>query len=368
MAGRRPARSRRPLGCALAVGALVSLALTAPPSAGAVAAHAAPAGAGPFRAGVTTLELSSGALEVWYPVPPAATAGHRRATYDIADWLPPALAARVPAGLATFRTDAYRDVPAAPGSFPLVLFAHGLYSFRDQSTFLTAWLATWGYVVAAPELTSHDLTEYFEHPGAPPPLQPTDYDVLAEAEQRLMTNGGPGAPSGLTVRPGAVAVIGHSLGGLDAIEFAARPEVALYVDMAGANGQIPPDLPAKASLYLTGSADHDVRPAWVRALYRAAPGPKRLVVLPRAGHLAFTDLCLVGRGRGGLPALGAALGLHLPAGAPFTGRAVDGCGPDNLAPGPGFSVIRPAVLAALRSALGPVGSGPAVPAGGGPAA
>src|SRR5664280_1754783 len=117
---------------------------------------------GPFAAGVTTVALSYGPVEVWYPVEHAATAGHARDSYDIRDWLPPDLASRVPKGLGSMGTDAYRDVaPSVHGPFPLVLFAHGLYSFRDQSTFLTSWLASWGFVVAAPEFTTHDLTEYF---------------------------------------------------------------------------------------------------------------------------------------------------------------------------------------------------------------
>jgi dienelactone hydrolase len=308
---------------------------------------------GPFAAGVTTVALPYGPVEVWYPVEHAATAGHARDSYDIRDWLPPDLASRVPKGLGSMGTDAYRDVaPSVHGPFPLVLFAHGLYSFRDQSTFLTSWLASWGFVVAAPEFTTHDLTEYFLLAGATPPAGPSDYQVLFDTEQLLFheSAGGSGRLHDL-VRPGKIGVVGHSLGGLDAIQFASRPEVAVYVALAAGNARPPADLPAKASLYMTGSDDHDVEPAWVKGTYLAAPSPKKFVSLPKAGHLAFTDLCLIARGQGGVGAIGSALRMNLPEGAPFIGRAVDGCAPGNLPAAAGFSIIRQVVTAELESTL-----------------
>ncbi|HWD52674.1 MAG TPA: hypothetical protein VG412_09750 [Acidimicrobiales bacterium] len=308
---------------------------------------------GPFAAGVTTEQLPGGPVEVWYPVDRAAAVGHPRVAYDLRDWLPPALAARVPAGVGSFVTDAYAGVAASPrGPFPLVLFAAGLYSYRDQSTFLTTWLASWGFVVASPEFSTHNLTEFFTDLGAKPPAGPSDYQVLLDTETRVRADSasGTGVLGGL-VRPGTVGIVGHSLGGLDAIQFAGRPEVAVYVALAAGSLPPPSDLPAKPSLYMTGSEDRDVLPAWVRATYAAAPPPKQLVALPTAGHLAFTDLCLINRGHGGVGAIAAALDLNLPVGAPFVGRAVDGCGPGNLPPAAGFAVIRQDVTAELRTYL-----------------
>ena len=307
---------------------------------------------GPFAAGVTTENLPEGPVEVWYPVDRATTKGAPRDSYDIRDWLPPALAARVPPGLGSFTTDAYRDAaPTKLGPFPLVLFAAGLYSFRDQSTFLTSWLASWGFVVASPDFT-HDLTEFFANLGAEPPAGPSDYQVLLDTENLVFQDSaaGTGVLSNL-VRPGAIGIVGHSLGGLDAIQFAGRPEVAVYVALAAGSSPPPPDLPAKPSLYMTGSEDRDVSPSWVKATYNAAPPPKTFVSLPKAGHLAFTDLCLINRGHGGVGAIGSALDMSLPAGAPFVGRAVDGCDSDDLPAAAGFAVIRQDVTGELKMYL-----------------
>ena len=337
---------------AVGVGLGVILSTSSSPSNGgsAPAPYAHP---GPFAAGVTTDHLPGGPVDVWYPVDRAAAVGHPRVTYDLRDWLPPGLATRVPVGMGSFTTDAYRDVPASRnGPFPLVLFAAGLYSFRDQSTFLTTWLASWGFVVASPEFTAHDLTEFFTDLGAQPPAGPSDYQVLVDTESLVLSDSAAGdGVLGNLVRPGTVGIVGHSLGGLDAIQFAGRPEVGVYVALAAGSSPPPPDLPAKPSLYMTGSEDRDVMPAWVEATYDAAPPPKKFVSLPTAGHLAFTDLCLINRGHGGVGAIGAALDMSLPVGAPFVGRAVDGCGPGNLPAMAGFATIRQDVTAELKTFL-----------------
>jgi dienelactone hydrolase len=332
---------------AVAVGVVASCGSSTPP-----AGLSAPAG--PFAAGTTTVSVAGTKVELWYPAARTSAGGRRPSSYDVRDWLPPALARRVTPGDFTFTTDAYPDLPVArPGSFPLVLFAHGLFSFRDQSTFLTTWLASWGYVVAAPDFPTDDLTAFFANLGRPRPQLPTDGQVLADTEALVrQLDARPGGLLTGAVKAGPIAIIGHSQGGIDAMQFAARPDVATYIPLAaGFLGPHPP-LPSIPSLYLAGGDDHAILPQWVRAVYATAPAPKQLIVLAGAGHLAFTDLCLVGAGHGGLAALGRQIGLRLPAGSPLTGPALDGCGPGHLPPARGFAQIRAAVLAQLRSALG----------------
>ena len=119
-------------------------------------------GAGPFAVGVTTLTLPGdhAPVEVWYPAAPAAVTGKSQVSYDVQDLLPTALKKLFPPGFqgGVYKTDAYRDVALASGRFPLVAFTHGYSGFRNQSTFLTTHLASWGFVVAAPELLDNDLT------------------------------------------------------------------------------------------------------------------------------------------------------------------------------------------------------------------
>ena len=48
-------------------------------------------------------------------------------------------------------TGGIRGLTVAQGRFPLVVFSHGYGGLRTQSSFLTAHLASWGFVVAAPD-------------------------------------------------------------------------------------------------------------------------------------------------------------------------------------------------------------------------
>jgi dienelactone hydrolase len=324
------------------------------PAAAKTAPTSSASGFGPFVAGTTTVSLPYTKVVLWYPSDPASARGHPKYTYDIRDWLPESVARRVTPGVFTFTTDSYQDIPASrSGPFPLVLFAHGLYSFPDQSTFLTTWLASWGYVVAAPDFPIHDLAAFYDYLGKPRPTAPSDVQVLADTESLVMRlNVEPGSALAGVVRPGKIGIVGHSQGGIDAMQFAGRPEVGTYIAMAAGFLGPHPALSDVPSLYLAGGADQDIQASWVRAVYATAPPPKRLVVLANAGHLAFTDLCLVGAGRGGLLALGAQIGGSLPPGSPFTASALNGCGPGYLAPQRGFDEVRSLVLSDLRTALG----------------
>ncbi|HXB36217.1 MAG TPA: hypothetical protein VNU75_00805 [Acidimicrobiales bacterium] len=159
---------------------------------------------GPFGVGETTLTLpTDGApVEVWYPATQASIVGQPVATYDVSAWLPPALQKLIPAGFSvTYPSGGVRGIAVAPGRYPLVVFSHGYAGFRDQSTFLTSFLASWGFVVAAPDHYSRDLTEVLGGPtGAT--AKTTDVDDL-EATIALIAheNATAGARSTTTSTP-----------------------------------------------------------------------------------------------------------------------------------------------------------------------
>ena len=112
-----------------------------------------------------TLPTDGAPVEVWYPATKSSVAGKPVATYNVADWLPTSLKKLIPAGYTvSYPSGGVLGVPVAPGRYPLVVFSHGFAGFRDQSTFLTARLASWGFVVAAPDHFSRDLTEVLGGP------------------------------------------------------------------------------------------------------------------------------------------------------------------------------------------------------------
>ncbi|MCO4770622.1 MAG: hypothetical protein KDA24_11380 [Deltaproteobacteria bacterium] len=103
---------------------------------------------GPYQVGATTIENVDErgkwmVMEVWYPAVPVE--GEEFAPYP---------------GL-NLGNDAYRDpawdLRGAP--YPVVVFSHGFGGVRFQSSYLTTWLASHGFVVIAPD---HEFSTLFD--------------------------------------------------------------------------------------------------------------------------------------------------------------------------------------------------------------
>jgi predicted dienelactone hydrolase len=316
---------------------------------------------GPLDVGETTLTLpTDGApVEVWFPATKASVGGKPEATYDVATWLPPALKKLIPSSFTvSYPSGGVHGVPAASGRYPLVVFSHGYAGFRDQSTFLTAWLASWGFVVAAPDHFSRDLTQVLGGPTATT-TKTTDVEDL-KATISLMKAQNASASSAFYhhVDTSLVGAVGHSAGGVAVEELAATdPRVTSFIGLAGASvgsfgqtkrgpGSVVPHQPG---MLMSGTSDHVVSTASIVAAYGQMHGPKRLILLNGAGHLVFADLCEVGSSQGGLLSIAAV--LHVPIPASLVPLASDGCSPPDLAPPLAWPAIRQ-VTAQLRHTFG----------------
>ena len=309
---------------------------------------------GPYQVGVTTLTLDDGNLaEVWYPAAEGAADGKAKDVYSLASWLPEGLRSKVPPDSDGYEQNAYRDVEASDeGPFPVVLFSHGFASFRDQSTFLTTHLASWGMVVAAPDHPSRGLLSVMggENPDDAT-LSVTDMkNALAAVDAETSRAGGPleGIADG-----DRVAAIGHSAGGRTILGLAADPEVGpridTYVSLASGawdSGELP-DVP---SLFMSGTGDDIVDPAVTIEAYTSAPAPKRLYQFEGAGHLAFSDICAIGADQGGVLALADTFGIEIP--ADLRRLASDGCYPDETPPADVWPAVCHFTTAHLRAVWG----------------
>ena len=317
---------------------------------------------GPLGVGETTLTLpTDGApVEVWYPATKASVAGKPVATYNVATWLPASLQKLIPAGFSvTYPSGGVTGVAVAPGRYPLVVFSHGYAGFRDQSTFLTAFLASWGFVVAAPDHYSRDLTEVLGGPtGAT--AKTTDVEDL-KATIALMAHENASTTSAFHghVDTSRVGAVGHSAGGAAVEALAATDsKVGTFIGLAGATvgsfgqskngpGSVVPKQPG---LLMSGTADTVVPTTGMIAAYGHLHAPKRLILVKGAGHLVFADLCEVGSGQGGLLAIAAALKVPIP--ASLKPLATDGCMAPDLPPPEAWPMIRQAVTAQLRHVFG----------------
>lgn len=314
---------------------------------------------GPFKVGEATLALptNDAAVEVWYPARRADVKGKQPATYDVVDWLPSLLQSLVPEGQgASYPSGGVRGVPVAPGRFPLVVFSHGYAGFPTQSSFLTSWLASWGFVVAAPDHRSRDLSAAMGNPSA----ATTDVGDLRTTITLLRTLDArrSGRFSG-HVDTELVGAVGHSAGGaaVEALAAADR-RVTTFVGMAGATvgsfGQEDSGprsrVPRQPGLLLAGTADQIVELEGMEKAYDQLRKPKRLVLFKDAGHHAFSDLCEVGAAGGGLIAIADQLGIPVP--EQFRVLATDGCESPDLPPTQAWPAVRQATIAHLRNAFG----------------
>ncbi|MGB0100636.1 MAG: dienelactone hydrolase family protein [Nocardioides sp.] len=305
--------------------------------------------AGPYLVGERTVKLKKSGIpiEIWYPARKRDAIGQPGGSYDVVDWLPSFLQALVPEGESvSYPSGGVRRVEVANKKFPLVVFSHGFAGFRTQSSFLTSALASWGFVVAAPEHPSRNVTKVLGGPAGPTTDVQDLRRTIALVKRRSATKGNWLKGHVDSSRIGAV---GHSAGGR-AVETLATVDkrVDTFVGMAGAStgalgeGAAVPEQPG---MLITGADDAIVRLDRMEAAYDALTGPKRFVQLENSGHLVFSDLCEVGASDGGLLAIGALLGITIP--DSLVPLATDGC----LDPARPVTEVWPAVLQAVTAYL-----------------
>jgi dienelactone hydrolase len=300
---------------------------------------------GPYAVGSGSLTLPDGRrVVVWYPADPDAPASAPSDVFDIAALLSPELQAQIPDGARPqHEIDAVADAePAAgDGPFPLVLFSHGFLGFPEQSADLTTHVASWGFVVAAPDHVERSLGGLLGT-AAQGIARSEDVEVL---QATIVAVGS--SPFGELLDVDALAVIGHSAGALAAYQLAqADDRVDGFVSYAGAGGAPPPSAPGMVML---GSADGVVPPDASRELYELLAAPKYEVEIAGAGHLVFSDVCLIGADGGGIIAIADSIGLPIPEDARRLGR--DGCGPEATPVVDAFPAINHLTVAFLRRAL-----------------
>ena len=152
------------------------------------------------------------------------------------------------------------------------------------------------------------------------------------------------------VIPDKVAVIGHSSGASAAYELAAvDPDITSFISYAV-------EEPAKAAvpkvpgMVMYGTADGVIPPAHDRTVFAGMQSPpKYFVQIKGAGHLVFSDICLIGRTGGGIIAIGERLGLPIQM---FAKLGTDGCQPPDIRPELAFPAIDDLSIDFLRWTLG----------------
>nr|WP_208408530.1 dienelactone hydrolase [Sphingomonas vulcanisoli] len=250
--------------------------------------------------------------KVWYPAanPGPGTTYHSSMTGETGAEIP----FTVP-GIAT------PAAPAAKGSFPLIILAHGYGNVPEALSWLGENLATKGYVVVAPAFRDPPISiRTVQAMSGPVTRRPLDIVFLAaEAQRRARTGQAPFA----SADPTHTALIGYSMGGYGVLTAAGAPldpalasmtrgTLAPYVKDGAKQGDIriadlkavvaisPPKLVRginmwaepgvgtihTPTLFIVGSQDHVVGyDPGVRSLFdEEVHAPRYLLTFQEAGH------------------------------------------------------------------------------------
>lgn len=330
-------------------------------------------GIGPYKVGTLEVDLGDRKAVVYYPADPSATQGAEVfAAYSTGNAFPEALRAAIPKAFVQdvqLGTDTYRNVKANPqGPFPVVLHSHGFSGYYLFESRYMVHLASWGFVVAAPDHKERSLGGQLDQSNSAraPGQDVTDLkNTLAKLKDANVAADGPlkGA-----MNFDQVAATGHSAGGSAVGRLALEsPEIKTFIgkapgapidttniarDASADQRQAavkqalaavkPPDKP---SMLIAGEKDGVIPLATVTLEYEWLQAPKKLAVVKNAGHNAFTDLCPPIREQGGLMQYSAQLPSAF---VPVLRLGEDGCTPDFLEPAVGYKYIDHLTVAQLR--------------------
>lgn len=201
--------------------------------------------------------------------------------------------------------------PGAPlaatgGAFPLIIRAHGFSGFRRDSTYVARHLASWGYIVVAPDFPLSSL-------GAPGGVTLTDIDEQAGdvsflIDAMLAANADSGHFLFGRVDTTNIGAIGHSLGGATVLlatyhgtvrdprikaTVALSPLGCVFLDHFFDTASTPLLIQGGTVDMITGYASNQVQP------YGFVNAPKYFLTLDGGTHLGFADRLLWGANENG---------------------------------------------------------------------
>lgn len=187
------------------------------------------------------------------------------------------------------------DAPldASGGPYPVLMFSHGSCGYATQSLFLTALVASYGYVVVSPP---HPGNTLFQFPNCGTPAaqiasaQERPADIRFALDQMLSANGDESSPFFGALDPNRLGMSGHSFGGLTTYLVMAQ-DTRFKVAMPMAPAVLGTPVLTVPSLTMMGQIDSVVQLPAIRTAYANASEPKLLVEVENAGHYAFSDLC-----------------------------------------------------------------------------
>ncbi len=275
---------------------------------------------GPFPVGIKTViytdpnnpnEDGSPRLlktEIWYPTTEAYRDSERYAYDPMTDGTDALREKYSDIEIGTFPCEGVYGAPVRRGSgrFPLVIFSHGAYGIRYQSTYLTITMASHGYVVVAPDHQFNTLYEIMVDGWNGLDLVPSalqrPFDVLFLIQKFAERNADPTDELYDLLDMEHVGVTGHSFGGLTAFLSVIDERVKAIVPMAPEGSMVNMvatvlEMPLLEDIHtpvmmMGGVLDKTLAYQTSMAdIYPILHTPKWFLTLNRGGHYTFTDMC-----------------------------------------------------------------------------
>jgi predicted dienelactone hydrolase len=239
---------------------------------------------GPFAPGVRNITFTKPSevdpqqmralnTSIWYPAPPGSAPinGQYAAVVDA-------------------------PLDGSDGPYPLVMFSHGSCGYPQQSLFLTAFLATHGFIVVAPPHPGNTIGEFptcGTQSVQAASLVERPKDISFVIDQMLALDQDSGSPFFGAIDEDRIAMTGHSFGGLTTF-LVARDDARIKVAVPMAPATPPNASFTLPSLLMLGQIDSVVNLPAARAAYDASASPKYKVEIKHAGHYAFSGGCFPG--------------------------------------------------------------------------
>ena len=255
---------------------------------------------GPYAVGRTTFEVTDPTrdnrtlpVDVWYPSDPDQVEGVPKSEFDL-------LVTKSEAPLA------YADPAVSThGRFPLVVFSHGSGGIRFQSWFLMEYLASRGFIVAAPDHVGNTALDGAF--GTSTPFAVTAHnrplDISLVIDRMLARDRAAGDAFQGKIDRRRIAVAGHSFGGFTALAMAsgyedipADPRVKAIVPISPASSILTDDQLSSITvptLLLGGTSDFTtpIDSETTRPWSLISSPSRYRVDVDRAGHASFTNIC-----------------------------------------------------------------------------
>jgi dienelactone hydrolase len=213
-----------------------------------------------------------------------------------------ALLQAAPAGCPTTRLDVTLDGAIAAGSWPLVVYSHCHECLGVSGASVARRLATWGYIVIAPDHVDNTLWDQVDGTNVDLGsafLEVRGQDVIGLIDAAL-AGAAPFADLTPNIDSGAIAVVGHSFGAVTAgyvaerdprivamAALAAPVENPLIAGVTAANIMVP-------TMMLVAVEDNSITEfgnTMIRTNYEALGGPATKVEVADAGHWSVSDVC-----------------------------------------------------------------------------